>query len=225
MPPVGGRLTKQTVYLLALDCWHWKTNHTQARIMLVDDDSEEGVFQIKRICDDLGVKAAFAVIPSRIDNVLGDSLRQWQKEGFGICLHGYNHDQWREWNYEAVINDIRSSINLLKKMGFCTEIIKYVVPPHSSNTRNIRQAINDVHYQMISGASLVNPDSEQFLLGRIFISKDTDMQKIQYILEKAKKRKMFVILGTHSSNPDEFSYEKTKSVLRMALNMGFDFYY
>jgi hypothetical protein len=44
-------------------------------------------------------------------------------------------------------------------------------------------------------------------------------------LEKAKKRNMFVILGTHSSNPNEFSEEKTKAILLMAKDMGYEFYY
>ena len=78
---------------------------------------------------------------------------------------------------------------------------------------------------MICGASVVNPDTSLFLLGRLFINKTTDLQKIQMKLEKAKKRNMFVILGTHSSNPNEFSEEKTKAILLMAKDMGYEFYY
>ena len=78
---------------------------------------------------------------------------------------------------------------------------------------------------MICGACIVNPDTELFQLGRIFISKATDLKKTQVMLEKAKSRKMFVILGTHSSNPNEFSGDKTKAVLQMAKNMGYEFYY
>ena len=83
-PIIGGSLTKQTIYLWFLDCLYGQSRHSKARIMLVDDDSEDGIFKIKRICKELDVKVAFAVIPSRIDNALGDSLREWQKEGFGI---------------------------------------------------------------------------------------------------------------------------------------------
>lgn len=224
-PIIGGSLTKQTIYLWFWDCLYGQSRHSKARIMLVDDDSEDGIFKIKRICKELDVKVAFAVIPSRIDNALGDSLREWQKEGFGICLHGYNHDFWKDWSYDAVIEDIQKSNEILAKMGFSTEKIKYIVPPHSNNTVNIRKAIKDKKYQMICGACIVNPDTELFQLGRIFISKATDLKKTQVMLEKAKSRKMFVILGTHSSNPNEFSEDKTKAVLQMAKNMGYEFYY
>jgi hypothetical protein len=78
---------------------------------------------------------------------------------------------------------------------------------------------------MICGASIINPDTSLFQLGRFFISKTTDLKKIQMKLEKAKKRNLFVILGTHSSNPNEFSEQKTKAVLQMAKNMGYEFYY
>lgn len=219
-------MTKQTIYLWFLDSWLGQTtNNPKARIMLVDDDSEEGIFKIKQICDELRIKAAFAVIPSRINNALGDSLRQWQNEGFGICLHGYNHDRWKSWTYDAIVEDIHKSIATLKKLGFRTEDVKYVVPPHSCNTRDIRKAIEDQGYQMICGASIINPDTELFQLGRIFISKSTDLKKMKVTLEKAKEREMFAILGTHSSNSDEFSEEKTKAVLVMAKNLGFEFYY
>jgi hypothetical protein len=224
-PIIGDGLTKQTIYLWFLGCCYGQSSHSKARVMLVDDDSEYGIFKIKKICDEVGVKAAFAVIPSRINNTFGDSLRIWQKEGFGICLHGYNHDYWKTWSYDAVIEDIQKSNRLLAKMGFCTDHIKYIVPPHSSNTMNIRQAIKDKKYQMICGASIINPDTSLFQLGRFFISKTTDLKKIQMKLEKAKKRNLFVILGTHSSNPNEFSEQKTKAVLQMAKNMGYEFYY
>lgn len=224
-PIIGDGLTKQTIYLWFLDCWYGQSSHSKARMMLVDDDSEDGIFKIKKICDEVGVKAAFAVIPSRIDIVIGDSLRIWQEEGFGICLHGYNHDDWRNWSYDAVIEDIEKSNRLLAKMGLGIDHIKYIVPPHSSNTTNIRQAIKDKKYQMICGASIVNPDTSLFQLGRLFISKTTDLQKIQKKLEKAKKGNMFVIFGTHSSDLNEFSEEKTKAVLQMAKDMGYEFYY
>ena len=220
-PLLGGSINKQSIYLWILDSWYGQNNNPKARLMLVDDDSEEGIFKIKKICDELEIKAAFAVIPSRINNALGDSLRQWQKEGYGICQHGYNHDRWKDWTYDDIIKDIHKSNETLLQMGFCTKNIKYIVPAHSCNTRNIRQAIEDEGYQMICGASIINPDTELFQLGRIFINKDTDLQKMQILLEKAGERKMFVILGTHSSNSEEFSEEKTKKVLMMAKNLKY----
>ena len=74
---------------------------------------------------------------------------------------------------------------------------------------------------MITGASLANPDSARFQLGRVLITKDTDINEIEDFLKKAKEKRAFIILGTHSSNIEEFAPEKIKSVLMMAKEMGF----
>ena len=222
-PIIVGSLTKQTIYLWILDSWRGQAETSKAKIMLVDDDSNEGIFKIKRICDEINAKAAFAIIPARIKKDLGDSLRQWQKEGFAICLHGYNHDRWSDWDYEAVAEDIHKSEELLSEMGFNTDKIKFVIPPYAGNTHAIRKAIKDKGYQMIMGANIINPDTEVFQLGRVTINSDTDLQELEFLLKKAKKRRMFVILGTHSSDSEHFSEEKTKAALQMAKDMDFVF--
>lgn len=223
-PIIVGSLTKQTIYLWMLYSWRGQAEAPKARVMLVDDDSKEGIFTIKRICDEINAKAAFAIIPARIKNNLGDSLRQWQKEGFAICLHGYNHDRWLDWDYKAVAEDIRKSEELLSEMGFNTEKIKFVVPPHACNTHAIRKAVKNKGYQMIMGANIINPDTEVFQLGRISINNNTDLRQLESFLRKAKKRQMFVVFGTHSSNSEEFSEEKTRAALQMAKEIDFEFY-
>ena len=45
-------------------------------------------------------------------------------------------------------------------------------------------------------------------------------EEVRSILERAITEKAFVILGTHSSNPDEFSPEKTEAILQMVFDMG-----
>ena len=76
---------------------------------------------------------------------------------------------------------------------------------------------------MISGASLVNPDRHVFQLGRIAITPETDIEDMRQLLQKAYERKAFVIFGTHSSIPACFSAEKTKIILEIAKEIGFDF--
>ena len=76
---------------------------------------------------------------------------------------------------------------------------------------------------MICGASLVNPDRHVFQLGRIAITPQTDTTAMRQLLEKAYERKAFIIFGTHSSFPNSFSVEKTRQILRMAKEIGFDF--
>ena len=47
-----------------------------------------------------------------------DSLKIWQEQGFSIALHGYKHDDWREWKCEDVLNDISKCELWLETFGF-----------------------------------------------------------------------------------------------------------
>lgn len=222
-PIVVGDWTKQTIFLWVLNSCHIQAKDAKPRILLIDDDSGYGVFTIKRLCDELHIKATFAVIPSMMNQEINDSIRIWQKQGYGIALHGYKHDDWRERDYNDILNDINMSEQWLVKSGYDTKGIKYVVAPRGSNTRTVRKAIKDKGYLMITSANIVNPDINVFQYGRVIINQDTNLKEMEDILRRAKERKAYVILGTHSSMPEEFSAEKTKAVLQMAIDMEFDF--
>ena len=75
---------------------------------------------------------------------------------------------------------------------------------------------------MITGASLANPDSTRFQLGRVFITKKTNLKEIEYLLNKAKEKRAFIILGTHSSIKEEFAPNIIKNILMMAKEIGFE---
>lgn len=221
-PIILGTWTKQTLYLWWLNCWYQQSKDAEPTAMLIDDDCGVGIYKIKEICDELSVKATFAVIPSRIDNMAQDSLRRWLQEGYGIALHGYNHEIWKGWTVKEVVDDLEKSIALLTEKGIHKEV-KYVVPPHGCNTSAIRNAIRQSGYKMVTGANIVNPDTTKFLYGRVFITKDADLVVMKALLEEAKKKGQFVIFGTHSSMLGEFSENKTKEVIRMTKELGFRF--
>ena len=109
----------------------------------------------------------------------------------------------------------------MKQRGFDMKKIRIVVPPYGCNTRNIREAIQRKGYQMVTGAHIINPDTSVFQIGRIFITKDTDPLEVKRLLLRAKEGRAFAVIGTHSSHPEEFSKEKTKTILKMAQDMGF----
>lgn len=222
MPIISGEWTKQALYLWLLNSCHQQKANAQPMIMLVDDDSGPGIFAIHRICEKMGVKATFAVIPSRLDAMLSDSLKSWQREGYGIALHGFDHERWNGWSVDAVASDISRSEQLLSSLGFESDF-QYVVPPYGCNTVAIRQAIQAKGLQMVTLANIVNPDNGLFQLGRIMISKDSDLGEMERILVKAKKECGFVILGTHSSIPSEFSEDKIVTVLKQALSLRYKF--
>lgn len=220
---IVGDCNKQTAYLWFLNLWHCQTKDAKPRILLIDDDSGNGIYAIKQLCDELQMKAVFAIIPSKMNKDIIDSIKSWQYLGYKIALHGYSHDDWRNWTYDEVIDDIKRCENWLRQHHLDEKAIQYVVAPHGSNTYAVRSAIKDKGYQMITGANILNPDTEVELLGRVMITKDTDLEETKMWLKEAKEKKLFVILGTHSSMPDNFSKEKTKVVLQMAIDMGFEY--
>lgn len=223
-PLKGNGWSKQTIYVGLLDVWYGASTDAKAHALWIDDDSSEGVFTVKRIADEVGIQPAFAVIADKMKPEVADSLAAWQRQGSGIVLHGLRHERWKEWNESQIENDIRQSYRRLYEQGFDTaRILKLIIPPHGCNTSVIRQVIKKQGCQMISGASLVNPDKHVFQLGRIAITPQTDIEKMRQLLEKAYQRKAFVIFSTHSSIPNWFSEEKTKEVLITARNIGFNF--
>lgn len=222
-PIITGEVTKQTIYLWLLNSCHIQTKKARPTAMLIDDDNGDGIFKIWRICNELGIKATFAVIPSRLDSVKTDSLKRWQKEGYGIAIHGYNHDKWKEWPLEAITTDIQRCEHLLLKNGFINNF-RFVVPPHACNTSNIRNAIKAKGYLMISGANIINPDTTVFQYGRFSLDTDyLDLDEAKRIIIKAYHEKAFIIFGIHSSMNSSFSEEKTKEILNMAKSIGFIF--
>ena len=221
-PIITGEMTKQTVYLWLLNTFHFQSTDARPTALLVDDDCGDGIFLIRQICVDIGIKATFAIIPSRLDKTKTDSLKQWQKEGYNIALHGYNHDRWNGWTSEEVINDITQSEDLLRVYGLKVNS-RYIVPPHACNTSNIRKAIQSKGYLIISGANIINPDMTVFQYGRFSIDNAMNMEEAKIILTKAFQKNEFVIFGTHSSMGDSFSEEKTKEILEWAKRKGFHF--
>ena len=223
-PIMGDEWSKQTVYVGLLDAWHGGSEDEEAHAMWIDDDSTEGVFEVKTIADQVGIKPSFAVIADRMEPVVADSIASWQRQGAGVVLHGLRHERWKDWDESQIENDIHQSIQRLYEQGFDTaNILKMIIPPHGCNTRAIRKVIAQQGCQMISGASLVNPDRHVFQLGRIGIGTDTDLVAMRELLQKAYDRNAFVIFSTHSSIPEIFSAEKTREVLIMAQKMGFCF--
>lgn len=224
MPLLGSEWSKQTIYVGLLDAWYGTSIDDKAYAMWIDDDSTEGVFEVKAIADIVGVKPAFAVIADRMAPVVADSLASWQHQGIGVLLHGLRHERWKEWDESLIENDIHQSIRRLYEQGFDTaKILKIVLPPHGCNTRTIRRVIAQQKCQMISGASLINPDRHVFQLGRIAITSGTDLLAMQELLKKAYDRNAFVIFSTHSSIPNSFSKDKILKTITMAKEIGFSF--
>ncbi len=219
-PFIAGKITGQTIYLSFQNLFHAKDTGDKAQFMLIDDDSGPGIFKIHEICERVGVKATFAVVPAFLDSARCDSLRKWHDEGYGIALHGYNHGKWKDWTTEEISNDIDKCLEFLNNRGFRNvDSINLIVVPSFYNTSSIREAIQNKGMKMILGGNVVNPDNKVFIWGRLFITNNTDVEKIRLVLQETKDRKYSIVFGTHSSIPDEFSAEKTEKILLMAKEM------
>ena len=222
-PVVTGSWTKQTIYLWFFSHFHIKARDAEPCYLLIDDDSGEGIYTIKKLCDEMHIKATFAVIPAKLSLARSRALKEWQSEGFGIAIHGYHHEDWRGWSYEEVLKDIEKCEKTLQALGFDITKIVYVVPPHGGNSRDIRKAISDKGYQMITSANILNPDTTVFQYGRLQINRETDLRVTEEYLKKAKEKNLYLILGTHSSD-DDFSTEKTRAILQNIKNFGLKSY-
>lgn len=223
-PLIGDEFNKQTLYVGLLDTWYGSSTDNIAHAMWIDDDSSEGIFKVKMIADEIGIKPVFAVIAEKMSPEVSDSLVSWQQEGAGIVIHGLRHESWKEWDETQITHEIQQCYDKLDDLGFdTTKILKIIMPPHGPNTSTIRKVIKQQGCHMVSGARLVNPDRHVFLLGRIGIAQYTDVEKMRQLLIKAYQRKAFVIFATHSSMPESFSEEKTREILRIAKEIGFHF--
>lgn len=223
-PIIVNDWSKQTIYVGLLDVWYGHSKDKKAYAMWIDDDSSIGVYKVKEIADAVGIPVHFAVIADMMEPQVADSLESWQRQGCGILLHGFRHERWQEWDAKQIECDFHQSKQRLHEQRFdTTKLLRIIIPPHGCNTRIIRKAIVQNGCKMITGASLVNPDRHVFQYGRLRIDTDTDLKSMQKVLQEAYNRKAFVILGTHSSIPEDFSEEKIKDVLRMAKEMGFCF--
>ena len=225
-PIIGNEWSKQTIYVGLLDTWYGSSTDDKAYAMWIDDDSTIGVFKVKEIADAVGIPPNFAVIADRMEPEVADSLISWQRHGAGIVLHGLRHERWWNWDASQIEADIQKSYQRLHEQGFDTvKILRIVIPPHGCNNSTIRKVIAQQGCKMISGASLINPDRHVFQYGRIAIGPNSDIEGMRHMLQKAYERKAFIIFGTHSSIPKSFSEEKTREILRIAKEIGFNFNY
>ncbi len=109
-PIIAERITGQTLYLSLLNFFHVKECNAEARFMIIDDDGGIGIFKIHELCEKLGMKATFAVVPTFLDAARIDSLKKWQREGYGLAFHGYDHGCWKNWSKNEIMSDIEKSI-------------------------------------------------------------------------------------------------------------------
>ena len=169
-PIVTGKLNGQTIYLAFLNSFHVKDSHAYPRFMLIDDDSGDGIYKIREICERVGVKATFAVVPAFLDSARCDSLRKWQQEGYGIALHGYDHvcvtnqgginpvhqrSEFAGLDYEAQAKKISDGYQELKRHRIETDF--FFAPSHTYDKNTLRAIIDNTPIRKISDTIATKP--------------------------------------------------------------------
>ena len=60
-PIITRGITKQTIYQWLLNICYLQPRDAQPTALLIDDDSGYGIYSIKHLCDDIGIKATFVI--------------------------------------------------------------------------------------------------------------------------------------------------------------------
>ena len=94
-------------------------------ITFIDDDTVDlaSVELYKNTCDELGIKGGFAVVTSNLDSQpeLAEALKEYEKEGFHMCLHCDIHDRFYApdtRDIEQCESDIVAGIRKMKNYQF-----------------------------------------------------------------------------------------------------------
>lgn len=220
-PFIYKTVTKQALYIKTLSLLNHNPSCDKAYLTWIDDDSGEGIFQVKSICDSLRIPAVFAAITAQMPDSIKTSLLRFHEEGFQVVSHSANHLHWKNLSRHEISREISDSFFMLDSLGFKNS--HYIVVPFSENTSVIRNIVKSKSGYMITGAPVSNDSRKQFMLGRIFITKETEVEDMKEFLKECFFHHQWVILSTHSSNQDEFDYKKTFEIMKFAKDCHYSF--
>jgi len=128
--------------------------------------------KIEEICDKYDIKPIVAVIPnnkdkemmvSNYDESFWDKVRNWQKKGWYIAMHGYDHvyvtkesgflpfnkqSEFAGLNYEEQAEKIKKGWEVFQKEGIKTKI--WVAPSHTFDVNTLRAIKEFTNIEIIS---------------------------------------------------------------------------
>lgn len=210
--------------------------NTQAPLITwIDDDTAEGLFvNAYDLANRLGIKMTFACITGRLTDETEELLLKYQDEGFQIVSHSESHDNTNIWgsNYagdyefdaEAAEEDLQRSIVTLEEAGF--KNCAYFVVPGGVETPELVEIARKYSPAMIVGqySGLINrgDEIERYCLHREFIDV-TQHKKAKYykdLIDETIKCNGWLILGTHSSIPEQWDADLIEEVLQYAIDAG-----
>ena len=126
---------------------------------------------MKEILDNVGIKPLLGVVPDNCDSMLRcdepddafwDKIRELQKEGWSIAMHGYQHQystkssgifplnhfsEFAGLSYEEQTTKIQKGREIFKKHDVFTDI--FMAPGHSFDKKTIR-ALKEIGFRYIT---------------------------------------------------------------------------
>lgn len=188
-----------------------------------DDFNLSSVPNVKTICDEVGCKCDFALIPSStggnnlnydaVYDISEESLilaKSYELEGFHIEIHPPHYGWYtsasiggeyagRKW----VENSLVKSIRIFKEKGLLNSSCIIYPGGSGGNTEAIDMASCHVEFGVNAGGSsnYNNGVHNKFSLNRLFISFTSTHTKTWYkgIIDEAVAKGAWLILGTHSA--------------------------
>lgn len=210
-------------------------NHVTPQKILtwIDDDTSNttAIQSVMDIADELGIRCTFASITGNWTTAIVEKLKEAQNEGFHIVSHGHSsHSVWRTEPLLTLDGDLALSLSELRQNGFInSDMIVY--PGAVVNRMDIditqiarkwcRCGVQD--YASSGGIYFTGYGKGRYLLNRKFIDKSSHSDAVYYtdILDAfSDDDAPWYLLGTHSSQSDQFDADLIKAVLQHALNTG-----
>lgn len=226
-----------------------KINTHKHYITIIDDDTDyNGIHKLKAICDDYGIKCTFACVtsllnPDLFDNAknLKERLLQYQREGFHIATHSYSHWRWYKnttsldttktelqgamFTPDECESDLIKAYQIMVENGFMES--NCIVYPGTSWERD---GISDRCMKwsqcgFLSGNPADTQDyNNKYRIGRIFIvanDAQATLETYKRKIDEAYDSGRWLVLGTHTSIPSEFSESKVRAIIQYAQQKGF----
>nr|WP_315173614.1 hypothetical protein [uncultured Flavobacterium sp.] len=174
----------------------------------IDDDTNlNGMSNVKTICDAIGIKATFAIIPD-YDSTKLATLLTYQQAGFHFTIHP-THQGWYSGpttTFTSVADcedKLITGIKLIKKDGFLNS--DYLVYPGSSNSNAgiVKMMKKWCPAGISAGFDGYNTSYGlgRYLIKREFIDFTTKtMADYKLIVDNAYINKAWLIFGTHSND-------------------------
>ena len=171
-------------------CGAVKSVYYDAMISFVDDDGKVDALKYwERIMDATGINVTSAIIPSRIPEITDyegywsyagwDYINQLKAKGMDFVNHTYNHINLTKLTREEIIEDFKTSKEVLSSKGVNSEILVY---PNTAYNDTVLSVVPDYFKSAVACGGVVNkPDFNNiYKLNRVDLNSSKVVKEIDF---------------------------------------------